>query len=63
MIQETTESVINNIKIQRGWDKNIVPKSLVGIATFIATAKLLHRDAAANDFTRTINDILDEKIH
>ena len=63
MIQETTESVINNIKIQRGRDKNIVPKSLVGIATFIATAKLLHRDAAANDFTRTINDILDEKTH
>ncbi|MBF0559227.1 MAG: B12-binding domain-containing radical SAM protein [Nitrospirae bacterium] len=49
---------IQRIKIEKGLTKSIVPKLLLGLATFIATAKLIKRRDVADDFTKIVNEML-----
>lgn len=60
-IEEAAVAELENIKRQRGWSKTLFPKSLIGITTFIATAKLINRQDVADNIARIMNEILDNQ--
>lgn len=53
------EREIDLIKEKKMCNRTIVPKLLIGMATFIATAKLINRQDVADDFSETLAVMLE----
>ena len=60
-VKSVTEEVVEEIKKERGWDKSLIPGSLVGLAIFIAIARLIDRKDMADDFKGVMNLMLDRE--
>lgn len=57
-INDVTSEQLSIITKARGWEHRILPKSLLGIATFIAATKLLERTDIVDEFTAIMEELL-----
>jgi radical SAM superfamily enzyme YgiQ (UPF0313 family) len=56
-VAEKGKSELNIIKSNRGWNKDYIPKCGIGLAYFIAVAKLLDRHDLAEEFAKVFDEI------
>ena len=60
-IETVAQKEMERIKNREGWDKTILPKSLVGMSRFIAVAKILERDELYEKYNEYVYSSVDIK--
>ena len=60
-IEIVAQEEMERIKNREGWDKSILPKSLVGMSRFIAVAKILERDELYEKYNEYVYSSVDIK--
>ncbi len=60
-VQEKAEEEVRLLCAKYGWNKSMAPKTIVGIATLIATARLINREDIVEKFIVLLRDIVDNQ--